>query len=287
MKSDQDTIAVAEVDVVTPGVTFSSDAQGCLHSASFSASAIAVADGVDPHVVMAWIAVRNIEREIELGLRQKARVYKTASGGHVDSVTIAIAAAKRRGVDMNIVPGRPLLVKQCWCGTMFATTSRASLCKECLKLKSQNVCAGYEGPCPKGAVPHRKAFGSSLIAIRGGDPWRCSPCAARKRIASKTPDQRSAASRKAMASRTPEQRSAASRKGMASKTPEQRSAVARKMNANRTPEQRSAVTRKIMASKTPEQRSAAARKMHANRTPERRSASARKGAATRKSRQIH
>jgi general stress protein YciG len=133
----------------------------------------------------------------------------------------------------------------------------------------QTVCAGWDGKCPKGARPPKRAFELCRVVIRRGEPWRCRSCSTRRNQASMTPERRREARRKQTASMTPEQRSEIARKGVSARTPEQRSEIARKRNASRTPEQRSesarAATRTRNAAKTSEHRSEIVRKAWATR----------------------
>lgn len=48
--------------------------------------------------------------------------------------------------------------------------------------RKQTVCAGFEGPCPDKTKPPKFAFTRSAIKFRGGQPWRCSKCAVRKKL---------------------------------------------------------------------------------------------------------
>lgn len=139
---------------------------------------VTLAEGVDLHVAQAWIALRNIEHLIETGRLPKGRLLRTTGGGTIDTTTLRIGIAKRIGLEMNVVPGRPVLVRRCWCGVFFVTQrQRVCMCDEHMRLRVQTVCVGSEKACPTGAIPPRTAFTPQEIARRKGRPWRCRVCA--------------------------------------------------------------------------------------------------------------
>ena len=270
-----------------------------------------ISDLVDPHVAMAWVAVRNIEREIELGLKKPAREYRTVSGGKIDSISIAVAAAKRRGVEFNVVPGRPLRVKICWCGTFFTTQRvRQVICERCRRLSSQDLCPGYGSPCPLGAVPNkRQSFTATRLKARKGRPWMCMLCN-NKRIgdtqSNATKDAQRSMARNRLMSMSKEQRSDMGKKAASRRTTESRSSGALAMHMKMTKEKKqergdriSSAYRsmtdeakrerasRISANVDPAKRSEATSQMFARMTKEERSDRMRKAWATRKNRQIH
>lgn len=142
---------------------------------------VVLADGVDLHVATAWIAARNIEHLIETGRLPNGRKLRTASGRTIDTTTLKIGIAQRLGLEMNVVPGRPVRVRSCGCGVFFVTQdSRELLCKEHRSLRAQTHCAGFRGhTCPERRRAPASATLRSSISNRLGKPWRCSPCAAK------------------------------------------------------------------------------------------------------------
>ena len=150
------------------------------------------------------------------GLRNfnnRKRIHVTGPNGKVVRELTASEFQKkileREGVELDA--DHPMW-DACPCGRVFRDGREGSLgvCNQC---RSQTVC-----PCGCGERPPADAFCQSRVTKRAGRKWQCSPSAARKRVATMTPEQRSAASRKAAAAQTPEQRSETARKRMAAKT---------------------------------------------------------------------
>ncbi len=143
----------------------------------------------------------------------------------------------------------------------------SGVCPEC---KTQQVCPGFDGPCPTTEKVPQYALSRLRISNRHGDPWRCSACATRRAMARRTPEDLSEAARKSW-SKNRTQHSAAAR-----------AALSHKGNAalrGRRFEEWSEQNRRSAARRTAEERSDSARKAAASRTPDSRSATARKAAA--------
>ena len=210
----------------------------------------------------------SVRRAVEAP-RRKIHVVDRKTGkvtGFVSESDVARGALALHEIEFSTVEGvRPKRAICKACGRSFAVPKKGLVPKICPEHAKQKVCAGLEGPCPKGKVPGKHAFLPVHVGIRRGKPWRCGSCSTRKWQAAMTPQQRSEAMRKGNAAMTPEQRSEAMRKANAAKTPAQRSERVRKANATRTPQQRSEATRKGNAAFTPERRSEIKRKAYATR----------------------
>lgn len=94
----------------------------------------------------------------------------------------------------------------------LSVSRRAKRTVDVSALEKQEMCAGFDGPCPQSTPISKSGAKIGHIKRRGYQPWLCPSCARLKWDASRTPEQRSDASRKAMFAQTPERRKERARK---------------------------------------------------------------------------
>lgn len=171
----------------------------------------------------------------------------------VSSSEIAHGLHQRAGIEFDVQDGAKRLLATCAsCKRDFTLPKRGGElgggrmpenCPRC-RAPSQSECAGFLGACPGHRKPSRDAFQPYRVAARGGDPWRCAACSARKRRSEQTAEERSVAARKGKASMSREAIRAALAKAHDAQTPAQRSERQRLARARLTPEQKAEAGRK-------------------------------------------
>ncbi len=152
----------------------------------------------------------------ERTLRRRVHTYDRETGAPVRDVTVRELVgglAKVTALEVEVIEGkRPTEVPCERCGKPVDVAKVGGIPRFCLSRLGgclrQTAC-----PCGCGTRPPRKAFDPHQLSSRRGGPWVCTAEASRRAHACKTPSQRSAEAIQRVASITPERRSAAARAG--------------------------------------------------------------------------